>query len=303
MPTKRLLSEAQRVRLAALPEMGHRELVRHYTLSEADLAAVSVRRGAANRLGFAAQLCLLRYPGRPLRQGEIVPQNVVEFVANQVGAHPDAFREYAGGPEGAGRDTTRREHAAEIVGTFGFRPFDAPAYRELSRWLQPIAEGTDSGEALVGALLGEMRRRRIVALALSTTERLAWETRRRAQGSVFRKLVAGLDGERLGRLDSLLSVPDGGDETPLNRVRRPPGPPSPKNFKDVLDRLNFVRSLELPDDAGSGVHYSRLTRLAREGAKTTPQHLRRFDPLRRRATLVAYLTQRSAELSDIALET
>ena len=69
MPTKGLLSEAQRVRLAALPEMGHRELVRHYTLSEADLAAVSVRRGGANRLGFATQLCLLRYPGRPLRQG------------------------------------------------------------------------------------------------------------------------------------------------------------------------------------------------------------------------------------------
>ena len=31
-------------------------------LSEADLAAVSVRRNAANRLGFAVQLCLLRYP-------------------------------------------------------------------------------------------------------------------------------------------------------------------------------------------------------------------------------------------------
>ena len=39
---------------------------RHYTLFETDLEAVSVRRGAANRLGFALQLCLLRYPGRPL---------------------------------------------------------------------------------------------------------------------------------------------------------------------------------------------------------------------------------------------
>ena len=90
MPTTRLLSEAQRVRLAALPEMGHRERVRRYTLSEADLAAVSVRRGGA-RLGFAAQLCLLRYPGRPLRQGEVVPRDVVEFVAYKVGARPDAF--------------------------------------------------------------------------------------------------------------------------------------------------------------------------------------------------------------------
>jgi hypothetical protein len=284
VPTRELLSEAQRARFAALPEMDARELARHHTLSEVDLAAVSVRRGASNRLGFAVQLCLLRYPGRPLRAGEAVPRSIVEFVASQVGSDPGAFAHYAGGPEGTGRDTTRREHVAEIVRTFGFRVFDAGAYRELSRWLLPIAEGTDSGEALVGALTEDMRERWIVAPALSTVERLAWETRRRAQESVFPRLLAELDEERLRRLESLLVVPEGGDETPLNRVRRPPGPPSPKNFKDVLDRLTFVRSLGLPEDAGSGVHHNRLSRLAREGAKTTPQHLGRFDPLRRHAT-------------------
>jgi TnpA family transposase len=297
-----MLSEARRAALSALPEMDPRDLARHHTLSDADLTAVSVRRGAANRLGFAVQLCLLRYPGRPLRSGEDVPRSIVEFAASQVGADPDAFAGYAGGTEGTGRDTTRREHLAEIARMFGYRTFDGAAYRELSRWLLPTAEGTESGEALVGALLEEMRRRRIVAPALSTVERLAWETRRRAQGTVFRKLVAGLEDGQLARLDALLVVPEGGDETPLNRIRRPPGPPSPKNFKDVLDRLNFVRTLGLPENAGSDIHHNRLTRLAREGAKTTPQHLRRFDSLRRRETLVAYLTERSAELSDLALE-
>jgi TnpA family transposase len=68
--------------------MDERELARHHTLSEADLAAVSVRRGAANRLGFAVQLCLLRYPRRPLKPGEGVPRPIVEFVASQVGADP-----------------------------------------------------------------------------------------------------------------------------------------------------------------------------------------------------------------------
>ena len=53
MPTRELLSEAQRARLSAMPEMGQRGLVCYHTLSEADLAAASIRRGAANRLGFA----------------------------------------------------------------------------------------------------------------------------------------------------------------------------------------------------------------------------------------------------------
>ncbi len=147
-----------------------------------------------------------------------------------------------------------------------------------------------------------MRQRQIIAPALCAVEKLAWESRRTARKRIFRRLVEDLDEDSLRMLDSLLVVPEGEDETPLNRIRRPPGPPSPKNFKEILDRLNFVRSLGLPGDAGRNVHNNRLTRLAREGAKTTPQHLRRFDPLRRRATLVAYLTERSAELSDLALD-
>ena len=180
MPTRSLLSKAQRERLSGIPETDGRGMVRHYTLFEADLEAVSVRRGAANRLGFALQLCLLRYPGRPLRAGEVVPRPIVEFVASQVGTDPDAFDDYA-----KKRDTTRREHVAEIFRVFGFRPFGAANYRELSRWLSPVAEGTDSGEALVGALVEEMRRRQIVAPALHAVERLAWETRRRADRPVL----------------------------------------------------------------------------------------------------------------------
>ena len=180
MPTRSLLSKAQRERLSGIHETDGRGMVRHYTLFEADLEAVSVRRGAANRLGFALQLCLLRYPGRPLRAGEVVPRPIVEFVASQVGTDPDAFDDYA-----KKRDTTRREHVAEIFRVFGFRPFGAVNYRELSRWLSPVAEGTDSGEALVGALVEEMRRRQIVAPALHAVERLAWETRRRADRPVL----------------------------------------------------------------------------------------------------------------------
>ena len=215
MPTRKLLSEAQRSRLSALPGIGFRELARHRTLSEADLLYVSTRRGAANRLGFALQLCLLRYPGGPLRSGETVPRNIVEFVASQVGADPDVFEYYA-----RERDTTRREYVAEIARTFGFRTFDTQAYRELSRWLVPVAENTDSGEALVEALLEEMRRRQIIAPALYAVEGLAWEARRRAQGRVFDKLVKGLPEERLETLDSLLVVPEDEHETLLNSLRR-----------------------------------------------------------------------------------
>lgn len=46
--------------------------------------------------------------------------------------------------------------------------------------------------------------------------------------------------EQLKRLDELLIVPEAEAETPLNWLRRPPGPPSAKSFKEVLKHLEFV---------------------------------------------------------------
>jgi TnpA family transposase len=73
------------VQLAPLfdPPTDQRELVRHYTLSEADITMIRQRRGDPNRLGSALMLCYLRYPGRPLQTGEQPAAALVSFVADQ----------------------------------------------------------------------------------------------------------------------------------------------------------------------------------------------------------------------------
>ena len=62
MPRRESLSAVQREALLALPT-GTEEIALRYTLGESDLALIRQRRGAHNRLGFAVQLCYLRYPG------------------------------------------------------------------------------------------------------------------------------------------------------------------------------------------------------------------------------------------------
>jgi hypothetical protein len=61
MPRRSILSATERESLLALPDAKD-ELIRHYTFNETDLSVIR-RRGAANRLGFAVQLCYLRFPG------------------------------------------------------------------------------------------------------------------------------------------------------------------------------------------------------------------------------------------------
>lgn len=62
MPRRSILSAAERESLLALPD-DQNELIRRYTFSESDLSVIRRHRGAANRLGFAVQLCYMRHPG------------------------------------------------------------------------------------------------------------------------------------------------------------------------------------------------------------------------------------------------
>ncbi|GAL96886.1 transposase [Acetobacter tropicalis NRIC 0312] len=83
MPRRSVLTEAQRLTLLALPE-SEADLVRYWTLTPDDLHVIVSRRRAHNRLGFAIQLCALRYPGRLLRPGELIPQIPLVFVGDQL---------------------------------------------------------------------------------------------------------------------------------------------------------------------------------------------------------------------------
>ena len=64
---------------------------RHYSLSAVDRLEIQLRRREHNKLGFALQLCLMRYPGRVLAVGEIPPRTMLKYVADQIGVDPTTF--------------------------------------------------------------------------------------------------------------------------------------------------------------------------------------------------------------------
>jgi Domain of unknown function (DUF4158) len=64
--------------------------------SDQDL--VTSRRGAANRLGYAVQLALIRHPGTALAQMDDPVDGLVAWLAVQLGIPAAAFTEYASGP-------------------------------------------------------------------------------------------------------------------------------------------------------------------------------------------------------------
>ena len=100
------LTSRQRSALFSLPQR-EADLLRHYTLSDEDLQHIGARRRSRNKLGFALQLCVLRYPGRLLTPGEFVPPAVVDFIGRQLDLDGDELADYAV------RSETRHEHLAD----------------------------------------------------------------------------------------------------------------------------------------------------------------------------------------------
>ena len=112
MPRRSILSATERTGLLALPE-SQDDLIRYYTFNETDVALIRQRRGDANRLGFAVQLCLLRYPGYALASDLAVAEPVIQWVARQVRVETNAWAKYGE------RDETRREHLQELRAYLG----------------------------------------------------------------------------------------------------------------------------------------------------------------------------------------
>ena len=76
--------------LASFPEeIPSDDLLRAFTLTGADRDLVAIRRGAANRLGLALQLCALRYLGFVPRNLSAAPRSAACFVADQLEARHD----------------------------------------------------------------------------------------------------------------------------------------------------------------------------------------------------------------------
>jgi hypothetical protein len=146
MLRRSILSAAERENLLALPD-AQDELIRYYTFSEADLSIIRQHRGAANRLGFAVQLCYLRFPGIILGIDQSPFPPLLKQAADQLKVQVESWDEYGL------REQTRREHLIELQTWLGMTMFPASNYRPLVLRLADLARRTDRGIVLAEALV------------------------------------------------------------------------------------------------------------------------------------------------------
>jgi TnpA family transposase len=100
-------------------------------LDDRDRQEIAVRRGDYNRLGYALQLCTVRFLGTFLADPTAVPRVVIAYLAKQLNTGEPAcllhYRE---------RPVTRHQHSTEIQRRHGYQDFhEQPQHFRLVRWL------------------------------------------------------------------------------------------------------------------------------------------------------------------------
>jgi len=202
MPRRRLLTPAERTGLLAFPATDD-ELIQHCTFSEPDLSAIRQRRGNHNRLGFAVQLCYLRYPGFALPTDAEPPAPLLAIVGRQLRIEPNIWPQYGQRPE------TRREHLIELQAWLNLTQFAITDYRRFVHQLAELAQQTDRGIVLAEALVGLLRQQRIILPTVDVIERVCSEALTRGTRQVYEALTAPLSDHHRLALEVLLTLREG----------------------------------------------------------------------------------------------
>lgn len=227
------------------PDLSDREIARYYTFTEKERELINRRRRASNRLGFAVQLALLKYPGRTLMEVKEVPKPVLAVIAEQVGVPASAFTSYGE------RENTLYEHLDELRRECGFRSCGWREYLLVARSLLADAMESDRPLPLIETALERLRTEGIVAPNMIHIERLVWIVLKIAERRLLRALTERLTLEQRTRLDGLLHVDTGiRGATRLSWLRQAPGVTSPKSIKRLLEVDNWTGFLR---------HFTHLT--------------------------------------------
>ena len=294
MARRRLLSDEQMATFWAWA-IDEREIVRHYTLSAADIELVGKRRVGATRLGFAVLLCGMRFPGRVLDVHETPPAAVLAFIAGQVGVPVAEFATYRQ------RATNRREHIAELMQVLGCRPFDAEAASDLMAFAVTLAQGMPRLERLIAAVIEEARKRRVLLPSPRAIDLLCQQARVRSERLLYKALTSGVSDVTKKSLDGLLELVPDTAMTRLTWLRNASQSPAPANILGLIERIQFVRTLGVDAERRQAIPSGAFDRIARDAMKMTVQHLADAVAPRRHALLVAAALSLETGLVDATL--
>lgn len=282
-------------------------LRRYFTLHGTDREEVGRCRGAGNALGFAVQLCTLRWRGHFLRDMAGVPSAIIETLAEQAGFLSLALAASLQGYPAS--EDTRLDHQERIRRHLGFSQCGAAERGRLLDHMVATAQTVPRAATLYPLACQWLLEQHIVRPGPSTIRDLLAHARDRALAITFETLAAELTQDACEQLDQLLLPPTPADgqvastRSRLDAFRLPAPGASAAALVMLTTRLDELGNLGLARwPALHAVHPATRRLLAGWGYAYDAWSLRRFEPVKRRAILLCTLEAAFAEAADALVE-
>ncbi|MFF4763356.1 Tn3 family transposase [Streptomyces sp. NPDC001292] len=278
------------------------ELERFFFLDDVDRDLIALRRTKHHQLGFALQMCTVRYVGLFLEDPLAVPWPVVEHLAVQLGIEdPSCVKRYTE------RLKTAYEHSWEIRDAYGYHPYeDAESGRKFRTFLHGRAWTHAEGPvALFNQAVGWLRRNRVLLPGVSVLARQVSEVRTIAEKRLHATVARAAhraDPALPTDLVATLVTPEGGRYSELERLRRPPTRTTGTAFARSLERVDEIGAFQLGRLKLSQIPPNRLAALARYGLGSKAASLERAAEPKRTAMLTAVMRHLEAKAIDEALD-
>ncbi|MBA3438385.1 MAG: Tn3 family transposase [Pyrinomonadaceae bacterium] len=275
----------------AYPRLKHsvseRELQEFYGPSVDELAiATEAARGVEHKICFLILLKTFQRLGYFVQLRDI-PKPIVEYISLLFGVHYDAIEWEAYDHSG-----TRRRHIALIREHLNVRPFDQYAQQIAEATSRSVAETREDLDDLVNATIEELVRQCYelpgFRTLLDTARRIRAETNRNYYNGVWN----ALGEQRRQLIDDLLSTDGTSHPSLWQNLKLDPGAPTLKEFRLLIERLKWLKSLGLHEASLlASIPSIKVRRFAQEAASLNAARMSEME-VEKCSTLVVALVQR-----------
>ncbi len=273
------------------------QLSEAFYLREGDLKVISTLRHDHTRLGYAVQLCTLRFLGTFLTDPTDVPSLVVQTLCHQLGLKDPRVL-----PRYLEREPTRFAHQRQIRKRLGYKEFVGAEVLNLLRWLVSSVQLEETRPIeLFDRCTQRLVARKVTLPGATVLVRLIVKVRERGAGQLYRQLEAQLNPTHKDALEQFVTVLEGDTRTPLEQLRDPPDRISTPALLAALERVKRTRTLGVGDIPLTSFPESRLLALVRHADSASAYSLSRLSSARRYSTLLVYVQHLEKSATDDAL--
>ncbi len=186
---------------------------------------------------------------------------------------------------------------------YGYKTFTGRGARDLREWTFGQAEDARSNEDLAHRFIVRCRETSTILPAVSTIERLCADALVAAERRIETRIAENLTADVRDHLDKLLSEMLAGNISRFIWLRNFEVGNNSAAANRLLDRLEFLRTLNINHSALASIPAHRIARLRRQGERYFTDGLRDITSDRRWAILAVCVVEWEAAIADAIVET